>query len=200
MKKFLAFLFIVAMVCLVLCSCGETTPAQTEHVHEFGAWTVTKQATCGEPGEYEKVCSKCGEKETQVISATRIHSFGAWTVTKQATCTEPGEQERVCTNCGEKETWVKAATGHSWEKATCTEPKTCKKCGVTEGEALGHNYVNGQCTRCKAELTWDLVFTFNQFELLVASDVINIPDTIILSGYSGEIEVSNIRLEALKNP
>ncbi len=28
---------------------------------------------------------------------------------------------------------------HDWQEATCTEPKTCKLCGTTEGVALGHN-------------------------------------------------------------
>ena len=30
--------------------------------------------------------------------------------------------------------------GHTWRAATCEEPQTCKKCGVTEGKALGHQY------------------------------------------------------------
>ncbi|GEM_PF-3518541 len=29
---------------------------------------------------------------------------------------------------------------HDWEEATCTEPKTCKGCGLTEGEPLGHEF------------------------------------------------------------
>lgn len=32
------------------------------------------------------------------------------------------------------------ACKHEWAEATCTEPKTCTKCGETEGEALGHNW------------------------------------------------------------
>ena len=32
---------------------------------------------------------------------------------------------------------------HSWQEATCTEPKTCPKCGETEGEALGHCWDQG---------------------------------------------------------
>ncbi len=32
------------------------------------------------------------------------------------------------------------ACKHEWVEATCTEPKTCSKCGETEGEALGHNW------------------------------------------------------------
>ena len=33
---------------------------------------------------------------------------------------------------------------HAFSDATCTAPKTCE-CGATEGEALGHNYVEGKC-------------------------------------------------------
>ncbi len=32
---------------------------------------------------------------------------------------------------------------------TCTEPGKCS-CGLTQGEALGHNYVEGVCSRCEA--------------------------------------------------
>mgnify|MGYP001623636436 CR=1 FL=1 len=37
---------------------------------------------------------------------------------------------------------------HDWEPATCTEPKTCSKCGETFGDALGHTVVFGTCKRC----------------------------------------------------
>ena len=50
------------------------------------------------------------------------HSFGEWTVTVPATCTAMGEEQRVCA-CGAVETrWL-------W--------------------ALGHDYVDGVCIRCK---------------------------------------------------
>ncbi len=39
---------------------------------------------------------------------------------------------------------------HKFSKATCTKPKTCS-CGETEGKALGHNYKEGVCSRCKAK-------------------------------------------------
>lgn len=44
--------------------------------------------------------------------------------------------------------------GHDWKDATCTEPKTCARCGVTEGKALGHDWKEATaaepktCTRC----------------------------------------------------
>ena len=36
---------------------------------------------------------------------------------------------------------------HSFKAATCTAPKTCS-CGATEGNALGHAYKDGKCSRC----------------------------------------------------
>lgn len=38
------------------------------------------------------------------------------------------------------------ALGHDWKDATCTEPKTCTACGVTEGRANGHKWDEGTVT------------------------------------------------------
>lgn len=38
---------------------------------------------------------------------------------------------------------------HEWTEATCTEPKTCEKCGETEGGALGHRWIDATCTEPK---------------------------------------------------
>ena len=40
-----------------------------------------------------------------------------------------------------------------WNDATCTKPKTCAECGVTEGEPLGHDWSEADCENpktCKA--------------------------------------------------
>ena len=34
---------------------------------------------------------------------------------------------------------------HEWAEATCTAPKTCSLCQLTEGEALGHTYADATC-------------------------------------------------------
>lgn len=39
-----------------------------------------------------------------------------------------------------------SACDHSWKDATCTDPKTCEKCGMTEGEANGHRWQDATCT------------------------------------------------------
>ena len=62
--------------------CGD----KVEHTHSFGEWTVTKKATCTEPGEQTRSC-ECGYSETQVIPATG-HDY----------------VNGVCTNCGAVQT------------------------------------------------------------------------------------------------
>ncbi len=49
---------------------------------------------------------------------------------------------------------VYVCTAHDWADATCTAPKTCKKCGITSGNALGHDMADATCTApstCKRE-------------------------------------------------
>lgn len=36
---------------------------------------------------------------------------------------------------------------HEWQDATCTEPKTCAKCGATEGVPNGHKWIDPTCTQ-----------------------------------------------------
>lgn len=37
---------------------------------------------------------------------------------------------------------------HEWTAATCFAPKTCAKCGRTEGEKLAHSVTSGTCSNC----------------------------------------------------
>ncbi len=70
------------------------------------------------------------------------HEWEEWTTIKEATCTEQGTKEHKCKKCDAKETSTIDALGHEWEEATCTSPKTCKKCLVTEGQTLEHKDEN----------------------------------------------------------
>jgi DNA/RNA endonuclease YhcR with UshA esterase domain len=45
---------------------------------------------------------------------------------------------------------VTAHTCTTFDDATCTAAKTCTVCGATEGDALGHTYVDGACSVCGA--------------------------------------------------
>ena len=48
--------------------------------------------------------------------------------------------------CGDDES--KTHT-HKWEAATCTTAKTCKTCGETKGEPLGHKWIGTDPRKCE---------------------------------------------------
>lgn len=91
---------------------------------------------------------------------THTHSY-AVTSEAEATCTQTGSKTYTC-SCGDTYTEPVNALGHAYKAQvtapTCTEngytTYTCERCEDTyrsdEIDALGHNYVNGICTRCKA--------------------------------------------------
>ena len=80
-------------------------------------------ATSGEVGNK---FAAAAEVRFTVAKEGHEHSFGAWTVTTEPTCTEKGQETRSCA-CGEIER--------------------------REINALGHDFVNGDCSRCDATLT-----------------------------------------------
>lgn len=143
--------------------------------HNFGAWTVTKAATCTESGISTRECSVCGTKETMIVPSLG-HSMTA-TAGKAATCTEAGHSAYwTCSRCHKffsdaagkteiaKDSWVIAALGHDEATraavaATCYasghEADTyCKRCGMVINAGANipatgkHTYVNGVCTVC----------------------------------------------------
>ena len=72
------------------------------------------------------------------FAETHTHTWDVEEITKDPTCTEKGEKVIKCKNAICEKLEEIPATGHEWIHASCTTPKTCNKCGVTEGEALGH--------------------------------------------------------------
>ena len=90
------------------------------------------------------------------------HSHAYYTTTT-ATCTKDGETSYICLVCGQSKKESTSKFGHEMVDdaaydATCTtQGKTagrhCARCDYVETkqetkDALGHNYVNGFCTRC----------------------------------------------------
>ncbi len=129
------------------------------HVHDFVTETVYQN--CMEPGEQYEVCASCGYKTGFVkIPAIGEHDFV--TETFYQNCEEPGIQYSVCTRCGYE-------TGHTeipprgehelvyleTDEPTCVEPGgkwyQCTFCNIYLEfflNPLGHDYVDGVCTRC----------------------------------------------------
>ena len=60
--------------------CGHVEKATT--AHNFGEWRIVKEPSCTEEGLKERICSVCGDKESEKIATE--HSFG---------------ENGVCSNC-----------------------------------------------------------------------------------------------------
>ena len=132
------------------------------HVHT-PVLTDEKAATCTENGYKKYECSECG-----VVTVDEIPALGHDLVLQNAkapTCTEEGcEVYEFCSRCDyTTDKVVIPALGHDTiahqgRAATCNESgwtdyETCSRCSYTTYKtlpALGHNYVNGKCTRCGA--------------------------------------------------
>ena len=153
MKKLALVVILLAILitsCLMFAAC-DTQGSNSDHVCEFGEWTVTQQATCTKQGQFERYCS-CGEKQTSSISATG-HSYAH--VVTDPTCMEQGFTTHTCAGCGDSyvDTYVDAL-GHDEieyiaQAPTCTEVGwdayvTCTRCNYStynEISANGHTWV-----------------------------------------------------------
>jgi len=89
-----------------------------------------------------------GEQPSEPQPTGCQHNYGV-TVTTPATCTEKGVATHTCSQCGDSHTTEIPATGHQYQNATCTTPKTCTACGLTEGTAPGHQYQDATCLEPK---------------------------------------------------
>lgn len=101
-------------------------------------------ATCTADGSYDEVvyCATCRAQLSR--TAKTIDATGHDPVSHEAkapTCTEIGWNAYVtCSRCNYTTYAELPASGHDWADATCTEPRTCSVCRITDGEALGHDW------------------------------------------------------------
>ena len=107
-------------------------------------------------GDGDGKCDTCGT----AVEVEHEHTY-TWTTTKEASCTEKGEETETCTCGAIRETREIEALGHKWVvdeeqtvEATCKKSgcivKKCETCGEQEmeyPEELGHDFVDGVCTR-----------------------------------------------------
>ena len=129
--------------------CGATEECGTALAeHTFGDWEVTQAATCTATGMQTGTCAVCGAAEERVLPVAE-HTF-SWKTTQAATCSSSGTKTGTCTVCGKTEDALIDATGHNWAAATCLTPKTCKNCGMTEGNTANHSWNPATCTTAKA--------------------------------------------------
>ena len=69
-------------------------------------------------------------------------------------------------NTQQIDTSISTTCSHSWQPATCTAPKTCNLCNITEGNELGHTTQTGTCTRCNINFgKWQKKYYVDEFGL-----------------------------------
>lgn len=83
--------------------------------HNFGEWTVTKEATCTETGLQQRVCITCKHTEEEILE-TKLHEFDA-EILEEATCTQKGKAKNVCKHCQHEVIEEIPENTHRYEKA-----------------------------------------------------------------------------------
>ena len=73
------------------------------------------------PADWTKQCAKFDGWYTAATGGSKIDKIGA-------------------DESGNKTYYARWTVEHRWNDATCTAPKTCSVCKITEGSALGHKY------------------------------------------------------------
>lgn len=105
-------------VCNKVLVAQETVKGSVEH--NFGEWTIIKEATEDEEGSKKQVCSICGLENVQSIPLKEhVHSYTSNVV--EPTCDMPGYTMHECTKCGECyiDNEVEPL-GHDWLETTYT--------------------------------------------------------------------------------
>lgn len=116
--------------------------------------TESKTEEISRPSSTQSTSSPC--------NSTLTHIYDNELITKKPTCTEQGIKTYYCNSCSSTKIEQIDALGHSWKEATCTSPKQCSICKVTEGTVLKHSYSHNKCLYCEKER---IVFNYSQLNL-----------------------------------
>lgn len=148
-RKTLLILALLALMLVLgtLISCGEH-----EHV-----WVghINYDATCYTNGEAVKICSICGESQTEVIPK-KEHTFGDWVVIREATCTVAGSRERRCSACLHLETeTIETSYQHTWGDWVMVSEPECEKSGI-------RTHICTSCKQAESEYVDPTGHTFSQ--------------------------------------
>ena len=134
-------------------TCGYIRTITPPHTHSL-TLVPAVPATCVSAGNIEHYrCTDCGKLFSDSSGTSELTAADV-TIDKlphtpqtipavPATCEQSGMTEgSKCSVCQEVITAQTTipALNHDWQEATCETPKTCTRCHVTQGKALGHDW------------------------------------------------------------
>ncbi len=154
--------------------CGE----QSRYgAHVYGSWETVKEPTCSAVGQKERRCNVCGYCQSNVVSML-LHECEYTTETVKVEGGIDVTVYEICKNCDyrKEETSTFIHVHYKDPEIILPVAPTCTKDGSSVGlkcsecgeildapeviSALGHDFVNGECTRC-GEMEESLYFALN---------------------------------------
>ena len=134
------------------CNCQATFTVAGSGAHLGTEWDTGNTANdmTYADGVYTKVYTNVAAG-SYALKVVRDHAWGTAypSADKAYTVATSGSTVTVTLKGTTVTITVEAPHAHAWSDATCTEAQKCE-CGETQGEALGHDYVAGVCSRCQA--------------------------------------------------
>ena len=190
--KLSKYMIAIVVLCaiFVLFACGnsdENTTPSTTITTTFLCEHTGGEATC----QAQAICSKCGVFYGEFLEHSWLEIDG-----EAPTCEGEGfTSYKLCQLCQTVENkTILSPKGHTdvdfdyvcddcqtpidhdhdWANATCKAPKTCAKCGLSEGEIGEHNYQNGICADCgtpkPVEILSNAILSFTNVSNRVSCD------------------------------
>ena len=91
-----------------------------------------------------KICDACNNQSNSDASVNHGNTSNGGNTSQPADCLHDYADAtcatpQTCKKCGQTNG---SALGHTYSAATCTAPKTCNSCGATIGSAAGHKWTN----------------------------------------------------------
>ena len=127
----IAALAVIAVVIAAVLG-GAKEPAEETRTRRR---TASPSTSAEEPGSViigpEDDAREAGTPEAHV------HEWGGWIVEKEPGCESSGVEVRTCIlDQSHQERQAIPPLGHDWMEATTSIPRTCRRCGLQEGEPL----------------------------------------------------------------
>lgn len=105
------------------------------------------------------------------------HDYGLYAIDVEATCTSTGRSVMKCTKCGNGYYEIIPVIEHLWEEATCTNPKKCSLCGISDGNVTEHVLVDYECENCDYVDTYNKnLADYKEYEKIIKNQIAEIKD------------------------